>query len=109
MPICCPSAPASLFAITVARASGSKWSIRIIVTSRRRPTSLTSKPISRSVFAGALIGRAGYNRIVIRACLEGWLRPLMGQTLFLEYEDVLSRDRLFERSQNVFVLKEQGL
>src|SRR5436309_1450428 len=54
--------------------------------------------IDTSVFAGALIGRAGYNRMVIRACLEGQLRPLMGQALFLEYQDVLSRDTLFERS-----------
>jgi len=28
---------------------------------------------------------------VIRACLEGRLKPLIGQTLFLEYEDVLGR------------------
>jgi putative PIN family toxin of toxin-antitoxin system len=54
--------------------------------------------VDTSVFAGALIGRAGYNRQVIRACLERRMKPLMGQALFLEYEDVLGRDRLFQAS-----------
>jgi putative PIN family toxin of toxin-antitoxin system len=54
--------------------------------------------IDTSVFAGALIGRAGHNRQVIRACLEGRLNPLMGQSLFLEFEDVLGRDHLFRSS-----------
>ena len=32
---------------------------------------------------------------MIRACLEGKWRPLMGQALFMEYEDVLGRKPLF--------------
>jgi putative PIN family toxin of toxin-antitoxin system len=51
--------------------------------------------VDTSVFAGALIGRAGHSRQVIRACLERRLFPLMGQALFLEYEAVLGRDHLF--------------
>jgi len=35
---------------------------------------------------------------VIRACLERRIRQLIGQTLFLEYEDVLSRPGIFRRS-----------
>jgi uncharacterized protein len=54
--------------------------------------------VDTSVFVGALIGRTGHNRQVIRACLEGRLKPLMGQSLFLEYQDVLGRDPLFRAS-----------
>ena len=54
--------------------------------------------IDTSVFAGALAGGTGYNRRVIRACLSGRLKPLMGQALFLEYEDVLNRRSLFRTS-----------
>jgi putative PIN family toxin of toxin-antitoxin system len=54
--------------------------------------------IDTSVFAGALVGGTGYNRRVIRACLSGRLKPLMGQALFLEYEDVLNRRSLFRAS-----------
>ena len=51
--------------------------------------------IDTNVLAGALIKRAGHNREVIRACLEGKWRPLIWQALFLEYEDVLGRRHLF--------------
>jgi len=54
--------------------------------------------VDTNVFVGALIGRAGHHRQVIRACLERRMKPLMGQALFLEYEDVLGRDRLFQAS-----------
>jgi putative PIN family toxin of toxin-antitoxin system len=54
--------------------------------------------IDTSVFAGALLRGTGYNRQVIRACLSGRLKPLMGQALFLEYEDVLNRRALFRTS-----------
>ena len=54
--------------------------------------------IDTNVLAGALVGGTGYNRRVIRACLSGRLKPLMGQALFLEYEDVLNRRSLFRTS-----------
>ena len=54
--------------------------------------------IDTNVFAGAPLGGTGYNRWVIRACLSGRLKPLMGQALFLEYEDVLNRRSLFRTS-----------
>jgi uncharacterized protein len=54
--------------------------------------------VDTNVITGALLGRAGYNRGVIRACFEGRLKPLIGQTLFLEYEDVLSRSGLYRSS-----------
>ncbi len=51
--------------------------------------------VDTSVLAGAFIGRVGHNRRVIRTCLEGKLKPLIGQALFLEYEDVMHREQIF--------------
>ena len=47
------------------------------------------------VFVSALLGPSGANRSALRACLEGRYLPLMGNALFLEYEDLMARDRLF--------------
>lgn len=65
--------------------------------------SALSSPLRRlvvdtNVLTGTLFGHTSYNRRVVRACLEGQLRPLIGQTLFLEYEDVLNRTALFRSS-----------
>ena len=54
--------------------------------------------IDTNVLTGALLRRDTANRAVLRACLEERVRPIVGQTLFLEYEDVLGRDELFRRS-----------
>jgi putative PIN family toxin of toxin-antitoxin system len=54
--------------------------------------------IDTNVLIGALIGRSGWNRGVIRTCLEQRAKPIVGQSLFLEYEDVLSRRELFRTS-----------
>jgi putative PIN family toxin of toxin-antitoxin system len=54
--------------------------------------------VDTNVLVGTLMGRAGANRRVVRACLEGRLLPLIGQALFLEYEDVLSRRDLYRSS-----------
>lgn len=35
---------------------------------------------------------------MLRACFEGYLQPIVGQNLFLEYEDVFGRDFLFRNS-----------
>ena len=51
--------------------------------------------IDTNVLVGALLGREGWNRRVFRACFEDRLKPLMGHTLFLEYEDLMARSRLF--------------
>ena len=47
------------------------------------------------VFVSAILGQAGASRAVLRACFEGRYQPLMGNTLFLEYEDLITRDELF--------------
>jgi uncharacterized protein len=54
--------------------------------------------LDTNVFVGALIGREGHNRRVIRACLLEQTQPVIGQALFLEYQDVLSRGNLFRTS-----------
>jgi putative PIN family toxin of toxin-antitoxin system len=54
--------------------------------------------IDTNVFVGACLG-AGASNEVIALCLRGELMPLMGTALLAEYEDVLGRDALFERSR----------
>ena len=52
--------------------------------------------IDTNVFVSALMNANGAPRQVIRLCLEGDLLPLIGNTLFAEYEDVCARDNLFD-------------
>ena len=54
--------------------------------------------IDTNVFVGACLG-AGASNEVIALCLRGEIMPLMGTALLAEYEDVLGRDALFERSR----------
>lgn len=54
--------------------------------------------VDTNVFIGACLGQ-GASSHVITACLEGRLTPLMGVSLFAEYEDVLGRYGLFSRSR----------
>lgn len=54
--------------------------------------------VDTNVFVGALSHESGHNRCVLRECLLERIVPLMGQTLFLEFEDVLGRDALFRTS-----------
>jgi putative PIN family toxin of toxin-antitoxin system len=54
--------------------------------------------IDTNVFIGACLGQ-GACSVVIAACLEGKLTPLMGVALLSEYEDVMSRTELFARSR----------
>lgn len=44
-----------------------------------------------NVMVSALLSAAGSNRAVLRLCLEGRCRPLMGDKLFHEYVDVARR------------------
>jgi putative PIN family toxin of toxin-antitoxin system len=53
--------------------------------------------LDTSVFVSALLGPRGSSREVLRACLSGRLKPLMGAALFHEYEALLSRDPLFSK------------
>lgn len=50
--------------------------------------------IDTSVFISALIGSKGASRELLRQCLQGRYQPLMGNALFCEYEQVISRDEI---------------
>jgi predicted nucleic acid-binding protein len=54
--------------------------------------------VDTNVLIGAMIGALGANRAVLRACLQGISQPLLGEALFLEYEDVFGRERLMSKS-----------
>ena len=53
--------------------------------------------IDTNILVSALL-TAGANRQVIRTCLMGQMRPLIGSTRFLEYEDLLARQDLYRQS-----------
>ncbi|HZM44416.1 MAG TPA: putative toxin-antitoxin system toxin component, PIN family [Burkholderiales bacterium] len=63
-------------------------------------SSLVARPIvvDTDVFVAALLGRGAANDVIV-GCLTGRFLPLMGVALFLEYESVLHRPRLFARSR----------
>jgi putative PIN family toxin of toxin-antitoxin system len=54
--------------------------------------------VDTNVFIGAILSPAGANREILRACLLGKARPLMGAALFHEYEDLLGRPDLMALS-----------
>ena len=54
--------------------------------------------VDTNVLVAAMISAKGVNREVLRACLLGKARPVIGEPLFLEYEDVLARPRLMAKS-----------
>lgn len=51
--------------------------------------------LDTSVFVAAVLGSSGPSREVVRRCLKGQYRPLMGTALFAEYESLLRRDDKF--------------
>ncbi len=54
--------------------------------------------IDTNIFLGACLGKGATN-LAIAACLRGKCVPLMGAALLAEFEDVLGREALFERSR----------
>jgi len=54
--------------------------------------------VDTHVFIAAILKPAGENRAILRACLLGLARPLMGAALFGEYEDLLGRAHLMGKS-----------
>ena len=51
--------------------------------------------VDTNVLDSAILSPGGAAREVLRRCLAGHVRPLVGNALFLEYEDVLAREPLF--------------
>jgi predicted nucleic acid-binding protein len=55
--------------------------------------------IDTNVLVGAALSRnGGDNRDVLRACLKGLARPVIGSALFSEYEDLFLRSALMAKS-----------
>jgi putative PIN family toxin of toxin-antitoxin system len=50
------------------------------------------------MLVASMISAGGSNRRVVRACLEGNVLPILGEALFLEYEEVFMRPSLTARS-----------
>lgn len=53
--------------------------------------------VDTNVFIGAIISSQGLNRQLIRCCLLGEYQPLMGTTLFSEYESAIERAEIIAR------------
>jgi len=53
--------------------------------------------VDTGVLVAAINSARGGSRLVLRRCLEGRRRPLVGEKLFREYEEVFDRDSLFFR------------
>ncbi len=64
--------------------------------------------LDTNVFVGACLG-TGASNAVVAACLRGEHTPLMGTALFTEYEDVLSRSRLFQKCRLTAVERDELL
>ena len=54
--------------------------------------------VDTSIVISALIGEKGPSREILRLCLQEELKPLISNTLFLEYEDVSKREKIQELS-----------
>jgi putative PIN family toxin of toxin-antitoxin system len=53
--------------------------------------------IDTSVIVSALLGASGASRELVRRCLQGEYQPLMGNSLFLEYESVVLREEIIAK------------
>lgn len=53
--------------------------------------------VDTNVFIGAILGPKGPCRELLRRCFEGKYQPLMGNTLFCEYEEILARADILTR------------
>lgn len=54
--------------------------------------------VDTNVLVSAVLSPDGGARAVLRTCLTEAVQPLIGNALFLEYEDVFARDDIFAES-----------
>ncbi len=58
--------------------------------------------VDTNVFISTLIGKSGTaNRKVLRKCLPGKYQPLMGNALFAEYSEVMNREDIKQKSDEI--------
>jgi len=54
--------------------------------------------IDTNVFVSALLSQESSPSLVLRLCLTKAIKPVMGTTLYTEYCDVCSRDKIFKNA-----------
>lgn len=54
--------------------------------------------IDTNIFVSALLGEGNAARKVLRLCFLNQVQPIMGTSLFLEYEELTARNSVFEKS-----------
>lgn len=59
---------------------------------------MTTLVIDTNVLVAACWSEGSVGRSVVKRCLRGHYRPIIGAALFAEYEDVFGRDALFAGS-----------
>lgn len=62
--------------------------------------------VDTNVLVAVMLRGGGSARSVLRACLQGHYRPVVGPALLAEYEDVLARTELFATSVLTFAQRE---
>lgn len=65
--------------------------------------------LDTSCFVSALLGIGGASREILRLCLNRQLNPLMGNALYTEYESLLNRPALWNKSRTTESEREQVL
>ncbi len=65
--------------------------------------------LDTSCFVSALLGSGGASREILRLCLNRQLTPLMGNALYTEYESLLNRPALWNKSRTTEPEREQVL
>ena len=65
--------------------------------------------LDTSCFVSALPGSGGARREILRLCLNRQLTPLMGNALYTEYESLLNRPALWNKSHTTGPEREQVL
>ncbi|MCP4753355.1 MAG: PIN domain-containing protein, partial [Proteobacteria bacterium] len=53
--------------------------------------------VDANVFVSALLNPFGSSAAVLELCFRGNYQPLMGTALYLEYEDVIYREEIFQK------------
>jgi len=54
--------------------------------------------LDTNIFVGALQKNDGVNRRILELCFLDEMQPLIGDALYSEYQDLLGRDKVFEKS-----------
>lgn len=65
--------------------------------------------LDTNVFVSSLLNPFGRSASVLELCFRGYYKPIMGTALFLEYEDVVNRENIFDRCLLTVSERQQAL